>query len=160
MSITMIWAMDSNHLIGKQNRLPWRIPHDMAFFRRQTLGKTVVLGRKTWDSFNQKSLPQRRNIVMTRDQEFKVSDAELVHSIEEVLDMAKQEEIMIIGGGEIYKLFWPHADKLLVTRIHEEFEGDSYFPELDWSSWRIADTTPGIKDEKNPYDYEFITYVR
>lgn len=160
MSITMIWAMDNNHLIGKQNRLPWRIPRDMAFFREQTLGKTVVLGRKTWDSFNQKSLPQRKNIVLTRDQDFEVNDAEVVHSLEEVLAMAKQEEIMIIGGSEIYKLFWPYADKLLVTRIREEFEGDTYFPELDWSSWHVTDTTPGIKDEKNPYDYEFVTYVR
>ncbi|KAF6630780.1 dihydrofolate reductase [Paenibacillus sp. LX16] len=160
MGISMIWAMAQNGVIGRDNKLPWRLPRDMAFFKEQTINKTVLMGRKTWESFGGKSLPNRRNIVLTRDQRYQVEGAEVIHSLEEGLQLAKQDEFMVIGGAEIYSLFWPHADRLIVTRIEETFEGDTTFPELDWNGWNIVSETPGIKDDKNPYEYRFVVYER
>ncbi|WP_025682660.1 dihydrofolate reductase [Paenibacillus maysiensis] len=160
MSISMIWAMAQNGVIGRDNSLPWRLPRDMAFFKEQTIGKTVLMGRKTWESFGGKSLPKRRNVILTRDQSYLAEGAEVTHSLEEGLQLAAQEELMIIGGAEIYSLFWTHADRLIVTRIEEDFEGDTTFPELDWNSWNVVSETPGVKDERNPYDYRFVVYER
>ncbi|MGW8958071.1 dihydrofolate reductase [Paenibacillus sp. NPDC055715] len=160
MSISMIWAMAQNGIIGRDNNLPWRLPRDMAFFKEQTIGKTVLMGRKTWESFGGKSLPKRRNIILTRDQSYLAEGAEVIHSLEEGLQLAAQEELMIIGGSEIYSLFWTHADRLIVTRIEENFEGDTTFPELDWNGWNVVSETPGVKDERNPYDYRFVVYEK
>ncbi|MBP1176677.1 dihydrofolate reductase [Paenibacillus sp. PvR133] len=160
MGISMIWAMAQNGVIGRDNKLPWRLPRDMAFFKEQTINKTVLMGRKTWESFGGKSLPNRRNVVLTRDQRYQAEGAEVIHSLEEGLQLAKQEELMVIGGAEIYSLFWPHADRLIVTRIEETFEGDTTFPEQDWNGWNIVSETPGIKDERNPYEYHFVVYER
>ncbi|MGR6127292.1 dihydrofolate reductase [Paenibacillus sp. SER-28] len=160
MGISMIWAMAQNGVIGQDNKLPWRLPRDMAFFKEQTINKTVLMGRKTWESFGGKSLPNRRNVVLTRDQCYQVEGAEVIHSLEEGLQLAKQEELMVIGGAEIYALFWPHADRLIVTRIEETFEGDTTFPELDWNGWNIVNETPGIKDDRNPYEYRFVVYEK
>ncbi|MGR6763329.1 dihydrofolate reductase [Paenibacillus sp. T2-29] len=160
MSISMIWAMAQNGVIGRDNSLPWRLPRDMAFFKEQTINKTVLMGRKTWESFGGKSLPNRRNVVLTRDEHYQAEGAEVIHTLEEGLQLAQEEELMVIGGAEIYSLFWPHADRLIVTRIEETFEGDTTFPELDWSSWTIVNETPGIKDDKNLYDYRFVVYER
>ncbi|MCF2720255.1 dihydrofolate reductase [Paenibacillus sp. 203] len=160
MGISMIWAMAQNGVIGRDNKLPWRLPRDMAFFKEQTINKTVLMGRKTWESFGGKSLPNRRNVVLTRDQCYQVKGAEVIHSLEEGLQLAKQEELMVIGGAEIYALFWPHADRLIVTRIEETFEGDTTFPELDWNGWNIVSETPGIKDDRNPYEYRFVVYEK
>ncbi|KAF6579923.1 dihydrofolate reductase [Paenibacillus sp. EKM212P] len=160
MGISMIWAMAQNGVIGQDNKLPWRLPRDMAFFKEQTINKTVLMGRKTWESFGGKSLPNRRNVVLTRDQCYQVEGAEVIHSLEEGLQLAKQEELMVIGGAEIYALFWPHADRLIVTRIEETFEGDTTFPELDWNGWNIVNETLGIKDDRNPYEYRFVVYEK
>ncbi|WOZ36352.1 dihydrofolate reductase [Paenibacillus polymyxa] len=160
MSISMIWAMAQNGVIGRDNSLPWRLPRDMAFFKEQTINKTVLMGRKTWESFGGKSLPNRCNVVLTRDESYQAEGAEVIHTLEEGLQLAQQEELMVIGGAEIYSLFWPHADRLIVTRIEETFEGDTTFPDLDWSDWTIVSETPGIKDDKNLYDYRFVVYER
>ncbi|MEK3946997.1 dihydrofolate reductase [Paenibacillus sp. FSL H7-0703] len=160
MGISMIWAMAQNGVIGRDNKLPWHLPRDMAFFKEQTINKTVLMGRKTWESFGGKSLPNRRNVVLTRDQCYRVEGAEVIHSLEEGLQLAKQEELMVIGGAEIYALFWPHADRLIVTRIEETYEGDTTFPELDWNGWNIVSETPGIKDDRNPYEYRFVVYEK
>ncbi|MDY8047280.1 dihydrofolate reductase [Paenibacillus polymyxa] len=160
MGISMIWAMAQNGVIGRDNKLPWRLPRDMAFFKERTINKTVLMGRKTWESFGGKSLPNRRNVVLTRDQRYQVEGAEVIHSLEEGLQLAKQEELMVIGGAEIYALFWPHADRLIVTRIEETFEGDTTFPELDWNGWNIVNETPGVKDDRNPYEYRFVVYEK
>ncbi|ADM70357.1 Dihydrofolate reductase [Paenibacillus polymyxa E681] len=160
MGISMIWAMAQNGVIGRDNKLPWRLPRDMAFFKEQTINKTVLMGRKTWESFGGKSLPNRRNVVLTRDLRYQAEGAEVIHSLEEGLQLAKQEELMVIGGAEIYSLFWPHADRLIVTRIEETFEGDTTFPDLDWNGWNIVSETPGIKDDRNPYEYRFVVYEK
>ncbi|KZE68631.1 dihydrofolate reductase [Paenibacillus polymyxa] len=160
MGISMIWAMAQNGVIGRDNRLPWRLPRDMAFFKEQTMHKTVLMGRKTWESFGGKCLPNRRNVILTRDEHYQAEGAEVIHTLAEGLQLAQDEELMVIGGAEIYSLFWPHAARLIVTRIEETFEGDTEFPSLDWSGWNIVSETTGIKDDKNPYNYRFVVYER
>lgn len=160
MTITMIWAQASNGVIGKDNDLPWRLPRDMAYFKQQTQHKTVVMGRKTWESFGGKPLPNRRNIIITRSQEFTATDAEVVYSVEEAMQLAGQDnELMVIGGSTIYEQFLQYADRLLMTKIDHDFAGDTYFPEVDWSQWQQASITEGIRDEKNDYDYRFEEYL-
>lgn len=158
--ITLIWAQGENGVIGRENALPWRIPADMAYFKRETVGKTVVMGRKTWESFGSKPLKDRKNIVLTRDPSYTAEGAHVVHSIEEALSAEDCEEVMIIGGSEIYALSLPIADRLRVTRVRENFEGDAVFPTVDWSSWLLVSSEEGIRDEKNVYRYEFEVYER
>lgn len=161
MSISMIWAMAANDVIGKDNSMPWHLPRDFAYFKAETLGKRMLMGRKTWESLGGKPLKGRTSIVLTRDHSFAPEGASVVHSLEEaVAEGRKEDELMIIGGAEIYKLMLPFADKLLVTRIEEEIEGDTRFPEVNWGEWRETSSTQGIRDEKNPYDYRFYVYER
>jgi dihydrofolate reductase len=159
--ISMIFAMDRNRLIGKDNGLPWRIPADMAYFRRVTTGHSVLMGRKTFESFGSKPLKDRDNIIITRDRTFTAADCAVAHSKDEAIqNFPDKEEVFIIGGSEIYKLFLPDADLLYITYIDEEFEGDAYFPEFDLSEWQEISSEQGIKDEKNPYDYYYRVYQR
>ncbi len=158
--ITMIWAQDANGLIGRDNALPWRIPADMAYFKQETLGKPVVMGRKTWESFGGKPLKDRQNIVLTRDVSWTAEGAHVVHTTEEALAASESGEVMIIGGSQIYALFLPLADRLRVTRVHEQFEGDAFFPTVDWSEWTLTESTEGPRDEKNKYVYVFEIYER
>ncbi|MFF2015067.1 dihydrofolate reductase [Paenibacillus sp. NPDC058177] len=161
MSISMIWAMDIKGVIGKDNSMPWHLPRDFAFFKSETMGKTMLMGRKTWDSLGGKPLKGRTSIVLTRDHSFTAEGAEVVHTLEEALQAAKRtDELMIIGGAEIYRIVLPYADKLIVTRIEHDFAGDTFFPDVNWDEWKEVSSTPGIKDEKNPYDYRFVVYER
>lgn len=160
MSITLIWAMAKGGVIGRENRLPWRLPADMAFFKAETMGKTVVMGRKTWESMNSRPLPGRSNVVVTHDSSYKAEGAEVLHSLDEALRLGEQQEVMVIGGAEIFAWFLPRADKLLVTLIDEEIPGDVRMPELDLSSFKLVEERQGIRDDKNPYDYRFMTYQR
>ncbi|OWA37367.1 dihydrofolate reductase [Saccharibacillus sp. O16] len=159
-TITMIWAQDSQGLIGRDNALPWRIPADMAYFKRETLGKPVIMGRKTWESFGGKPLRERQNIVLTRDPSWTTEGAQVVHTAEEARAAADGEEVMIIGGSQIYELFLPLADCLRVTRVSGQFEGDAFFPEVNWSQWKLIQSLEGVRDEKNNYDYVFEIYER
>lgn len=160
MSITLIWAMAKEGVVGRDNSLPWRLPADMAFFKAQTTGKTVLMGRKTWESMNARPLPNRVNVVLTRDKAFKAEGAKVLHSFEEARKLGEREELMVIGGAEIFAYFLPYADKLLVTVIDEVIEGDVRMPEIDWSRFELTSERPGVRDEKNPYDYRFLTYER
>ncbi|NMO95935.1 dihydrofolate reductase [Paenibacillus lemnae] len=162
MSISMIWAMDRNGLIGKNNDIPWRLPRDMAYFKQKTLNKTILMGRKTWDSFGGKPLRNRTNIVLTRDPHFQLNQDQgiVIHDLDHVDDFAKDEELMIIGGSQIYEQMLSRSDRLYVTFIDEAFEGDSYFPEVDWEQWTCVSEEQGINDEKNPYPYRFVVYER
>lgn len=160
MTMTLIWAQGKHGVIGKHNDMPWKLPADMAYFKQQTQHKTIVMGRKTWESFGGKPLPNRRNIVLTRDPKFVAEGAEVVHTVEQALKLAGDDERMIIGGSQIYELFLRHADVLLVTQIEHEFDGDTYFPAVDWSVWKLEQDTPGVRDEKNVYEYHFEKYVR
>ena len=159
MTITMIAAMARNRTIGVDNDLPWRIPDDMAYFKRMTTGTTVVMGRKTLESFGG-PLKNRRNIVLTRSDDYSQEGCEVVHTVEEVLEKYGEQDLMIIGGEQIYRLFLPYADRLLLTEIEEDFEGDTRFPEFDSGEWEQVQREKGIRDEKNPHDYYYTTYIR
>ncbi|KPB06577.1 dihydrofolate reductase [Bacillus sp. CHD6a] len=157
--ISIIVATDKNNLIGKDNDLPWRIPADLAYFKQVTLGNTIVMGRKTYESIG-KPLPNRRNIVLSR-QDYHADGCETLHSLEEVVSMDEEgKELFIIGGAHIFKEALPFADFLYLTFIDEEFEGDTYFPEVKENDWELISSEKGIKDEKNPYDYYFKKFKR
>lgn len=165
MTITMIAAMARNRVIGIENGMPWHLPAEMAHFRRSTLGKTVVMGRKTFESFGSRPLPKRRNVILTRSHDFAPESCEVVHSVEEAIatygrDFAESDELMIIGGTEIYNQFLPYADKLLLTEVDAYIDGDAFFPHFSSEEWTVASREPYAKDEKNAYDFVIVTYVR
>jgi len=153
--INIIVAASLNNVIGKDNKLLWRQSADLKRFKELTTGKTVVMGRKTYDSIG-KPLPNRRNIVITR-QQIEITGCKVVHSLEEALKL--DSEIFILGGGEIYKKSIILADKIFFTRILTEIEGDTYFPQLG-DEWIEESKEEFLKDEKNQFDYQFINYVR
>ncbi len=137
--ITLIAAVSENNVIGNHNDLPWYIPEDLKRFRALTDGKTIVMGKKTFDSIIARRgspLPNRKNIVISRQRDLVLPEGViLIHDIQEALELP-DEEIMIIGGGQIYKQFMPLADKLLLTHVKQTLEGDVTFPEINWSQWK------------------------
>jgi dihydrofolate reductase len=166
MTINIIVAMDKNQGIGLNNKLPWHLPADLRYFKRVTEHNIIVMGRKTWESIGCKPLPNRSNVVLTRDglmKDYKkYRDCATLSSADIVINTINDEEkeIFIIGGNSVYTQFLPYADNLFITEINHEFEVDSYFPEYDKSEWRLIGEQKGIKDEKNPYDYSFKIYTR
>jgi len=159
--ISMIAAMADDRGIGIENRLPWKLPADMRWFRLHTLGKPIVMGRKTFESFGGKPLPERTNIVITRDENYRAEGAVVVHTIDEAIQAAGDvEEVMIIGGESFYKQMLPRADRFYVTQVHGNFEVDAWFPEFDWSEWQELERTDYPADEKNPHACSFIVLQR
>jgi dihydrofolate reductase len=161
MIISLIWAMDENRLIGVENRLPWRLPADMKWFRRHTLGKPIIMGRKTFDSFGGRPLPERTNIVVTRDKGYTAEGALIVHSIDEALQAAgNAAEVLIIGGASFYQQLLPRADRLHITQVHGTFKGDAWFPAFDMTAWQETAREEQPVDEKNAYACTFLSYER
>lgn len=162
MKISIIAAMSENRVIGSNNRLPWKLPADLRYFKAKTMGKTLVMGRKTFESL-QKFLAGRRIIVMTRDQGFSPQGAEKAHSLEQALRLAADEqEILIAGGSEIYALALQEGivDTIYLTLIHHEFQGDAFFPELTDSAWALVSREDHQADSQNPYSFSFLVYTR
>jgi dihydrofolate reductase len=159
--ISFIVAMDENRVIGKDNQLPWHLPEDLKFFKRTTMGHPIAMGRKTHESIG-RALPGRENIVITRQLDYKGKDVTIFYSIEEFVEYCRNQddEIFVIGGAEIFKETFEYVDRLYITHIEEEFEGDTYFPEFNEHQWELVSTEKGIKDEKNPYKYEYRIYDR
>ena len=160
--LSIIVAVAKNNVIGKDNKLIWHLPEDLKRFKRLTTGHTIIMGRKTFESLG-RVLPNRKHIVLCNDAEMNVDDenVEVIDSIDKIEKYENsEEENFVIGGASIYKLLLPKASKLYITKINQEFDGDVYFPEIDENEWKIVEREQGIKDEKNPYDYEYITYVR
>jgi dihydrofolate reductase len=159
--ISYIVAMDNNRVIGKDNQLPWHLPADLKFFKKTTMGHSIVMGRKTYESIG-KPLPGRENIIVTRNKEYDQEKCTIIHTVEELCTFAKEkgEEIFVIGGAELFKATFSYADRLYITEIDHEFAGDTYFPEFKESEWKIISQEKGLKDEKNPYDYSFNIYER
>lgn len=155
MIVSIIVAMDLNRVIGKDNTLPWRLPRELQYVKKTTMGHPIILGRKNYESIG-RPLPGRRNIILTRDRQFKADGCEIAHSIEDVYKMCKgEEEIFIFGGEQIYKLFLQDTNRIYLTKIHYEFEGDTFFPDIDESEWKEISVEQGITDEKNPYIYYY-----
>ena len=157
--LSLIWAMDDNRLIGNGNALPWRLPADLAFFKSKTQGHPVIMGRKTFDSLG-RPLPNRENIILTRDTRAEFTGCTVAHSVDEVNKILTGKHAYVIGGAEIYKLFLPLANELIVTFVEGTFHGDTYFPEFDWNEWELQESIDGVVDEKNIYAHRFTSYLR
>ena len=161
MKISMIAAMTDNGVIGIENRLPWKLPNDMKWFRQHTLGKPIIMGRKTFESFGAKPLPERTNIIITRDESYQAQDSIVVHSIDEALRAAGEvDEVMIIGGASFYEQMVPRADRLYLTFVHANIEGDAWFPQIDFSDWHEVQRIDCEADEKNALAHSFVILER
>lgn len=162
MIISLLVAAAENNVIGKDNKLPWYLPSDLKYFKNLTWGMPVVMGRKTYQSLG-KPLQGRKNIVVTRNQHWAEEGLTIVHNIEAAIEAAKEEnvkEIFIIGGAEIFKTTFAMADRLYVTRIHQAFEGDVYFPEINTNDWQLVKSIDCAPDEKNLYAHTFEVWER
>ena len=160
MGLSIVVAMDNNGLIGKDNQLPWHLPADLAYFKKITMGKSILMGRKTYDSIG-RPLPNRRNIVITRNTKIMITGCEVVSSIDEARLLTENEkEIMVIGGASLCEQLLPKVNRLYITRIDSEFEGDIYFPTYDASSWRQVSFESHPNDISNNYYYHFIVLER
>jgi len=160
--IKILVAFDENRVIGKNNTLIWHLPADLQRFKALTTGHVIIMGRKTYESIG-KPLPNRTTIVITRQTEFNSEGIITVHSLGEAILKAKsisREDIYIVGGAEIYQLSLAHADQILVTQLHDIFDGDAYFPEIPMDAWEIVEREKGVTDEKNKFQYSFLTYQK
>ncbi|HEY5602741.1 MAG TPA: type 3 dihydrofolate reductase [Gammaproteobacteria bacterium] len=161
MIVSVIWAMAKNRVIGDKNQLPWKLPADMHWFRQHTLGKPVIMGRKTFESFGGKPLPERQNIVITRDKSYHPANALVAHSINTALDLCDDaDEVMIIGGMSLYEQALPIADRLYRTVVDVEPAGDAWFPDFDPNQWREIEKHLHEADDKNAYRCEFSILTR
>ena len=160
MEITLVAALARNGVIGRDNRLPWRLPADLRHFRRITLGHPVLMGRRTWESIG-KPLAGRLNIVLSREPGFQAPGCVVVRSLEEGMKAAGDcEELMVIGGATVYRLALPLATRMYLTVIHQDFTGDTRFVDYDPRRWREAAREDHAPDDDNPYAYSFITLER
>lgn len=158
--ISIVVAISSNNAIGKNNQLLWHLPADLKHFKNITTGHTIIMGRKTYDSIG-KPLPNRKNIVITRQHDLKIDGVEIANSLEEALSLCNtNEKIFVIGGAEIYRQALPLCDKIYLTRVHRHFDADAFFPELDNETWEEIEKEDYLPDEKNKYAYTFSTLVR
>lgn len=152
--------MDRNHVIGKGDTLPWHISSDLKHFKKITMGKPIVMGRKTHESIG-RPLPGRENIILTRDKNYQAEGCTVLNSMEEIMEHCKEaEEVMITGGAEIYKLSLAQASYLYLTEVHAEIDGDTFFPEFDRSEWNEVFREDYKADEKNEFDYSFVLLER
>ena len=157
--ISIVVAIAENHAIGKDNKLLWYLPNDLKHFKTITSGHTVIMGRKTYDSIG-KPLPNRRNIIITR-KHIDIPGCEVVNSVEAAVDLCKtEEEVFIVGGAEIYRLAMAITNKIYLTIVHQSFEGDTFFPEIDEDIWVETEREDHDPDEKNKLAYSFITLER
>ena len=158
--IIMIAAVAENNALGKDNDLLWHLPNDFKRFKEITSGHHIIMGRKTFESFP-KPLPNRTHVIISRQKDFVKEGCIVVQDIENALAVCpKNEDVFIIGGGEIYKQFISFADQLDITRVHNSFDADVYFPEIDLEIWQLSSETFHQKDEKHLFDYSFQTFVR
>jgi dihydrofolate reductase len=152
--------MARNRVIGRDNKLPWHLPADLRHFKELTLGKPIVMGRKTWESLPG-LLPDRRHIVVTRRQDYVAEGAETAADLDEAIALAGNvDEIMIVGGATLYAEALPVADRLYVTLVDAEIDGDAYFPDFDIDAWKVIEESGMPADEKNRYDLRFLTLER
>lgn len=158
MKISLIVAVDEKNGIGKDNQLPWHLPADLLHFKKITTGFPIIMGRKTFDSIG-KPLPNRRNIVISRQEELEINGVEVCHSLNNAISLCKDEsEVFIIGGAQIFEQSLNLADSLYLTVIQNNFDADTFFPELDKNQWKETSNDPREPDEKNIYSYNFKKY--
>lgn len=160
--LSIIVAIAKNNVIGKDNKLIWSLPEDLKRFKEITTGHTIIMGRKTFESLG-RVLPNRKHVVLTRNEDFRIEN-ESVEIVNDIAGLDKyinsKEENFVIGGEEIYKLLIPYTNKMYITKLDKEFVGDAYFPQIKAEEWIVTEEKQGIKNDKNPYDYKYITYER
>jgi len=160
--LSIIVAKASNNIIGKNNSLIWHLPEDLKRFKELTTGHTIIMGRRTFESLG-RVLPNRKHVILCNDMQMDVED-ERIEILDDISKLDKyinsEEENFVIGGATIYRLLMPYANKMYITEIDQEFDGDVSFPEINKEEWDIVETQKGLKDEKNPFDYNYVTYVR
>ncbi|CAC9545382.1 Dihydrofolate reductase (EC 1.5.1.3) [uncultured Gammaproteobacteria bacterium] len=160
MRLSIIVAMDDKQLIGKNNALPWHLPADLGYFKKTTTGKTVLMGRKTYESIG-RPLPNRRNIIISRNTNFQADGCEIVTSIDAALKLAKDDdEVMIMGGASFYEQMLPSVDRLYITQIEGKFKGDAHFPKFNRNKFVETFRESHAPDEKNPHTYHFTVLDR
>ncbi len=164
MKVSLIAALAENRVVGRNNQLPWHLPEDLKYFKRMTSGKAIIMGRKTYESIG-KPLPNRTNIVISRNPDFTAEGIKVVSNLKEAIAFAEDvnfvnamDEVMIIGGAMIYEAALPLADRLYLTHVHANVEGDAYFPECDLNQWTEKGRELFKANESNPYDYSFVVY--
>ncbi len=162
MIISLLLAASENNVIGKDNTLPWHLPNDLKYFKNLTWGLPILMGRKTFDSIG-KPLPGRKCIVITRQQGWQHDGVEVVHAIDDAVQKAQAlgaKEIFVIGGAEIFNAALAQADRIYLTRIHRQFDGDVFFPDIDEAVWQLSSSRFCEKDEKNQYNHTYQVWVR
>lgn len=160
--LSIIVAVAKNNVIGKDNKLIWHLPEDLKRFKKITTGKNIIMGRKTFESLG-RILPNRKHIILCNDMQMNIDDERVIvlDDISKLSDyIDSDEENFVIGGATIYKLLMPMCNKLYITHIDEEFDGDVYFPKIDLSIWKEENVEKGITNEDNPYSYKYVTYIR
>ena len=158
MKVSIIAAVSKNFVIGYKGKIPWHIPEDLKRFKKITSGHHVIMGRKTFESIGH-PLPNRINIILTRNKNYKADGCRVVNSLQEALTKAKiskDKEVFIIGGEQIYNLALPIADKIYLTQVHHNFKGDSFFPKINTDNWKEISRQPHLKDTINPFSYDYM----
>ena len=164
--LSLIVAMSTNRVIGINNALPWHLPNDLKYFKQVTMGKPIIMGRNTFESIG-RPLPGRRNIVITRNPDYQAEGIDVVSSLDAAIQLGEDiclidghEEVMVIGGAQIYELTLPQADRLYITHVDAEIEGDAFFPEVDWQHYRNVGEEAFSAAGPNPYDYRVSVYEK
>ncbi len=163
--IGLVWAQDEKGLIGQKEGfqgMPWELPNDLKHFQEVTLQGDVVMGRTTYETLSTAPLPKRKNLILTSNEDYEAEGALVIHSIDEALEYAEKSDkpLFVTGGAIVFEQFLDKADRLYRTLIHETFEGDTYFPEVDYDQWELVKSEEGIVDEDNPYPHTFEMYER
>ncbi len=162
MTLSLIVAASENGVIGKDNDLPWHLPADLKHFKKITSGHCIIMGRNTYESIG-RPLPKRTNIVISSNRSLEIEGCYVVHDVNEAIELTEQhetEEAFIIGGATLYKSCLDQAEKIYLTRVHTEIQGDTYFPEIDMDNWKVISEEYHEKDEKHLYSFSFITLIR
>jgi dihydrofolate reductase len=160
MTLSLIVAVSENGVIGRSGDLPWHLSADLRRFKQLTMGHTIVMGRKTYESIG-RPLPGRTSLVLTHDKAYQAEGCRIVSSLDEALRVAADDsERFVIGGQQIYRLALPRADRLYWTQVHAQIDGDTFFPEVDWDDWTMIEDERHPADEKNQFDYSFRVYQR
>ncbi len=160
MIVSIIVATDQENGIGKDNQLMWHLPKDLKFFKNTTSGHTIIMGRKTYDSVG-RPLPNRRNIIITRQKDLKIEGVEVFNELENAVKAcADEDEVFIVGGGEIYQQALPFTDKIYLTKVHQKFNSDAFFPEFNKEEWKLISKEDHEPDEKHAFSFSFLTFVR
>ena len=159
-NITIIAAISENNVLGKNNKLIWHIPDDLKRFKKLTIGHSVIMGRKTFESMN-KALPERKNIILTRNKNYKAKGILIAHNVQEALNYCENDnQPFIIGGGEIYNLFLNISDKIELTRIHKLYNGDAFFPEILKKKWRLINSKKNNFNNDKSLKFSYLTYIK